>query len=120
MKKKKLTEVSARRLKIRMRIRKRIHGTADRPRLSVYKSNTATYVQLIDDWTGHTIAASSTKKIANQTGTPVEKAVALGKEIGEKAIEKGIQTIVFDRSGYIYHGRVKAIAEGARATNLKF
>lgn len=120
MKKTKLTKVDARRLKIRMRIRKRIHGTAERPRLSIYKSNTATYAQLIDDDKGHTLVASSTRKLANQKGTPVTKAEVLGKEIGQKALEKGIQNIVFDRSGYIYHGRVKAIAEGARAANLTF
>lgn len=120
MKKTKLTEVDARRLKIKMRIRKRIHGTADRPRLSVYKSNTATYVQLIDDEQGFTLLAGSTKKIANPQGAPITKAKALGEEIGKKALEKGIKTIVFDRSGYIYHGRVKAVAEGARATNLIF
>jgi len=120
MKKTKLTEVKGRRLKIRMRIRKRIYGTSDRPRLSIYKSNTTTYVQLIDDEKGHTLLGGSTEKLAKQTGTPIAKANVLGREIGKKAIEKGIQTIVFDRSGYIYHGRVKAVAEGARSANLQF
>lgn len=108
-----------RRLKIRMRIRKRIQGTSDRPRLSVYKSNTTTYAQLINDEQGRTIVASSSKVIA-LTGKPVEKARMVGEEIAKQAMGQGIEEIVFDRSGYIYHGRVKAVADGARAQGLKF
>jgi len=109
-----------RRLKIRMRIRKRIHGTADRPRLSVYKSNKVTYAQLINDEQGHTLLASSSKILAVEGNTPVEMARMVGEELAKQAITKGIEEIVFDRSGYIYHGRVKALAEGARAQGLKF
>lgn len=109
-----------RRLKIRLRIRKRVQGTSDRPRLSVYKSNTATYAQLINDEQGHTIVASSSKIITIKTGNPVEKARMVGEEIAKQAIAQGIEEIVFDRSGYIYHGRVQAVAEGARAQGLKF
>ena len=109
-----------RRTKIRLRIRKRIHGTATKPRLSVYKSNTNTYGQLIDDEKGHTLVASSSKKIATSPTKPVEKARLVGSEIAKQALEKGIKEIAFDRSGYIYHGRVKALAEGARLGGLKF
>jgi large subunit ribosomal protein L18 len=110
-----------RRLKIRLRIRKRIHGTADKPRLSVYKSNTATYAQLVDDTKGITIVAFSSKKLSTTAGEkPIQKAHRVGEEIAKKAVEKGIKTITFDRSGYIYHGKVKALAEGARAQGLQF
>jgi large subunit ribosomal protein L18 len=109
-----------RRLKIRMRIRKRIQGTAERPRLSVYKSNKATYAQLINDEQGHTLVASSSKVVGMQAGKPIDKARMVGEELAKQAIEKGIEEVVFDRSGYIYHGRVKALAEGARAQGLKF
>src|ERR1700744_5308419 len=109
-----------RRLKIRLRIRKRVQGTSDRPRLSVYKSNTTTYAQLINDEQGRTIAASSSKIISMEIGNPVDKARIVGEEVAKQAIEQGIEEIVFDRSGYIYHGRVKAVAEGARAQGLKF
>ena len=109
-----------RRLKIRMRIRKRIQGTLDRPRLCIYKSNKVTYAQLINDDLGHTLAFCSSKVIEMKIGKPIEKARMVGEYIAKQAIEKGIQEIVFDRSGYIYHGRVRALAEGARAQGLKF
>ena len=109
-----------RRSKIKMRIRKRVQGTSDRPRLSVYKSNTTTYAQLINDEQRLTVASSSSKKITIQTATPTEKARMVGEEIAKKAIERGIEQVVFDRSGYKYHGRVQAVAEGARAQKLKF
>ena len=108
----------ARRLKIRRRIRKTIQGTEAVPRLSIYKSNKCIYVQLINDQQGHTILATSSKELETP-GIDVEKAKKVGALIAEKALEKGIKTVVFDRSGYIYHGRIKALAEEARAKGLK-
>jgi large subunit ribosomal protein L18 len=112
------------RKKKHLKIRKRISGTASRPRLSVYRSNTNMFVQLIDDVNGVTLAAASTidkdlkGSIAN--GGNVEAAKAVGKAIAAKAAEKGITEVVFDRSGYLYTGRVLAIAEAAREAGLKF
>jgi large subunit ribosomal protein L18 len=113
---------ASRRFKIRLRIRKRIEGTAMKPRLCIYKSNVATYAQIIDDEKGHTLVANSSKKIISKEEmiSPVEKARKLGEEIAKQAIEQGVKEVVFDRSGYIYHGRVKALAEGARTIGLKF
>lgn len=111
---------AARRLKIRRSIRKRIHGTAARPRLSIYKSNKAIYGQLINDEQGHTLVASSSRTLAKQEGTSIDKASKVGEILAKQALVRGISTIVFDRSGYIYHGQVKALAEGARAQGLKF
>lgn len=108
-----------RRNRIKMRIRKRISGTAERPRMSVFRSNTALYVQLIDDNTGHTLASANTKKGATKKSVNIEDAKALGKVIAEDALAKGIQTVVFDRNGYLYHGKVKAVAEAAREAGLK-
>ena len=110
-----------RRLKIKRRIRKIVQGTADRPRMTVYRSNKQIYVQLIDDATGHTmLAASSTSEtIAGQKVTKVEQAALVGKLLAEKAKEAGITTVVFDRNGYLYHGRVKSLAEAAREGGLK-
>ena len=100
-----------------MRIRKKVNGTAERPRLSVFRSNESIYCQLIYDRKGHTIAAASSK---GTTGTKSERAAAVGKMIAEKAKENGIETVVFDRGGYRYHGRVRSLAEGAREGGLKF
>lgn len=108
-----------RRSRIRKRVRTKIHGTTERPRLSVFKSNKAIYAQLIDDLKGHTIAASSSVEVGKNTAT-VDAAKEVGKKIAEKAKSEGIDNIVFDRSGYIYHGRVKALADGAREGGLKF
>ena len=108
-----------RRLKIRKKIRKVIQGTAIVPRLSVYKSNTCIYAQLIDDERGHTLLTTSSRALGNP-GIDVDKARKVGEVIAEKAIEQGIKAIVFDRSGYLYHGRIKALAEGARDKGLKF
>jgi large subunit ribosomal protein L18 len=89
--------------------------------MSVYRSNAEIYVQLIDDTKGTTVLAASTKdKDFTRTGNKVEQAKAIGAEIARKAIEKGFNTVVFDRSGYLYHGRVQALAEGAREGGLKF
>lgn len=110
---------AARRLKIRRSIRKKVKGTAAKPRLTVYKSNKAIYAQLIDDEKGHTLLATSSR-LLEAPGIDKAKAQKVGEVIAEKALEKGIKTVVFDRSGYVYHGRVKALAEGARAKGLKF
>ena len=111
----------ARRQKIRSRIRGKISGTADKPRLSVYRSNKEIYVQLIDDVKGGTILAASTRdKDFTRNGNKVEQGKSIGAVLAKKAIEKGITEVVFDRSGYLYHGRVKAVAEGAREGGLKF
>ena len=110
------------RQKIRYRIRKKIGGTSQKPRLSVFRSNTALYLQLIDDESGKTITAASTKDkdIAAQTGNKSEKAKQAGAAIARKASELGVTAVVFDRGGYLYHGRVKAAAEGAREGGLQF
>ena len=109
----------ARRLKIRRSIRKKVKGTASKPRLSVYKSNKAIYAQLIDDVKGHTLLSTSSN-LLETPGIDQAKAQKVGEVIAQQAIEKGIETVVFDRSGYVYHGRVKALAEGARTKGLKF
>lgn len=111
---------TSRRLRIRQRIRKHLQGTAARPRLSVYKSNKAIYTQLINDEQGHTLAASSSRTGSLQEGTRIDKARKVGEDLATKALARDIHTIVFDRSGYLYHGQVKALAEGARAKGLQF
>ncbi len=109
-----------RRRRIHLRIRKAVIGTAARPRLSVYRSNLAIYCQLIDDRAGHTILAASSMDTSIEKATKVEQAKQVGKLIAEKATSAKIEAVVFDRSGYLYHGRVKALAEGAREGGLKF
>jgi large subunit ribosomal protein L18 len=113
---------SSARQKIRYRIRKKISGAAAKPRLSVFRSNADIYAQLIDDNNGVTIAAASSKQkdIAAQKAPKTEKSKLVGAAIATKAKELGITTVVFDRSGYIYHGRIKAVAEGAREGGLQF
>lgn len=110
------------RQKIRYRIRKKISGETAKPRLSVFRSNTDIYAQLIDDTKGVTIASASSKQkdIAAQKAPKTEKSKLVGAAIAAKAKDLGITTVVFDRSGYIYHGRVKAVAEGAREGGLQF
>lgn len=111
------------RLRKRWRIRQSISGTNERPRMSVFKSNKQIYVQLIDDIAGVTLAAASSrnKEIAEKTGIKkTEQAKLVGKLIAQISISKGISTVVFDRGGYLYHGRVKQLAEGAREGGLKF
>lgn len=112
----------SRRTKIRLRIRKRVSGTADKPRLSVFRSNKSIYAQLINDAEGVTIASASSagKDIGENKVTKTEAAKLVGKLIAERAKESGIETVVFDRGGYLYHGRVKSLAEGAREGGLKF
>jgi large subunit ribosomal protein L18 len=110
------------RQKIHWRIRKQIQGTAKKPRLSVFRSNSDIYAQLIDDNTGHTLVAANSrqKDVAAQKVPKTEQSKIVGQLIAQKALALGIDTCVFDRSGYLYHGRVKAVAEGARAGGLKF
>jgi large subunit ribosomal protein L18 len=111
----------SRRLKIRRGIRKKISGTADRPRLCVFKSNTAIYAQLIDDIAGRTLAAASSKEVdANRKNATIELSKSVGQKLAEKAVASGISSVVFDRSGYVYHGNIKALADGAREGGLKF
>lgn len=111
------------RLKKHARMRNRIFGTTARPRLCVFRSNNHMYAQIIDDTKGHTLCAASTleqdAKELEQTDN-VEAASFVGKSIAKKAIDKGIKEVVFDRSGYIYHGKVKALAEAARKVGLEF
>ncbi len=114
---------TGKRVKIKLRIRKRIKGTAERPRLSVFRSNTQIYVQAIDDVNRVTLvsASSKEKEIASVTGKKKsEVATLVGKRIAAVCKEKGIESVVFDRSGYRYHGRVKSLADGAREGGLKF
>lgn len=112
---------SSRREKIKMRIRKTVVGTAERPRISVFRSNKEIYAQIIDDSKGVTIlSASSREKSFSVKGTKTEIATAVGKSLAEKAVKAGIESVTFDRNGYLYHGRVKALAEGAREGGLKF
>jgi len=112
----------SRRTKIRLHIRKRVSGTADKPRLSVFRSNKSIYAQLINDVEGVTLASASSasKDIGENKVTKTEAAKLVGKLIAERAKESGIETVVFDRGGYLYHGRVKSLAEGAREGGLKF
>jgi large subunit ribosomal protein L18 len=111
-----------RRQRIKNRIRKIVSGTETRPRLSVFRSNKEIYAQIIDDVTGETISAASSrdKDIATTKGNKTEKAALVGKVLAERAIKAGVETITFDRGGYLYHGRVKSLANGAREAGLKF
>ncbi len=111
-----------RRLKIKLRIRKRVAGTAEKPRMSVFRSNKQISVQVIDDATGKTLVAASSleKSIAGAQGTKIAKAGLVGKLVAEKAIAAGLSTVIFDRNGFLYHGRVKQLAESAREAGLKF
>jgi len=111
---------SDRRQRIRFRIRKSISGTAAKPRLSVFRSNKEIYAQLIDDVNGVTLLSASSREKEVGKGTNVEVAAAVGKLVAEKALKAGIDTVTFDRGGYLYHGRIQSLAEGARAAGLKF
>ena len=107
------------RLTKKVRIRKKVSGTADRPRLCIYRSGRNMYAQLVDDNTGRTIMATSSLKMDTK-GNGKEIASAVGKAIGKISLEKSIKSVVFDRNGFIYHGRVKALADGAREAGLNF
>ncbi len=111
----------ARRLKIKQRVRKTVHGTPDRPRLSVYRSNKGMYAQIIDDEAGRTLVSVSSLKDEKASGIPkIEQAKKVGLALAEKAKAAGIEVVVFDRNGYLYHGRVKALADAAREGGLNF
>ncbi|NRD21045.1 50S ribosomal protein L18 [Winogradskyella eckloniae] len=111
-----------RRLRIKSRIRKVVSGTETRPRLAVFRSNKEIYAQIVDDVSGKTLAAASSrdKDIAKSKGNKTEIAALVGKSVAERAMKAGVETISFDRGGYLYHGRVKSLAEGAREAGLKF
>jgi large subunit ribosomal protein L18 len=115
-----LTKIE-RRQRIRYRIRKRLSGSGNRPRMTVFRSNRQIYVQLVNDVTGETLVAASSreKEIASRKVNKIEQAKLVGKRIAEKAKEKGIERAVFDRNGYLYHGRVKNLADAARENGLK-
>jgi large subunit ribosomal protein L18 len=110
-----------RRQRIKYRIRKRLSGSGERPRMTVYRSNKQIYVQLVDDVSGQTLvsASSKEKEIATQKVNKIDQAKLVGKRLAEKAKEKGIESVVFDRNGYLYHGRVKNLADAARKSGLK-
>ncbi len=109
-----------RRLRIKRGIRRKINGTNERPRLSVYKSNTSIYVQLIDDLAGNTLAQASSRELGDYNNATIEVSKNVGKKLAERASESGITSVIFDRNGYVYHGKVKALADGAREGGLKF
>jgi large subunit ribosomal protein L18 len=110
----------ARRLRRRRRVRAKVHGTAERPRISVFRSNRGIFVQLVDDVAGHTLAAVNWTESDLRSLKPMEQARRAGELLAERAKAAGIETAVFDRGGYRYHGRVKALAEGARESGLNF
>jgi large subunit ribosomal protein L18 len=120
--KEKMVTKAIRRQKIKFRVRRKVAGTAVRPRLSVFRSNSDIYVQLIDDDNARTLVAASSrdKDIAAQKGTKSEKSKLVGAAVARKAVELGLKDVVFDRGGYLYHGRVKAVADGAREGGLNF
>ncbi|MCG1035678.1 50S ribosomal protein L18 [Polaribacter sargassicola] len=109
-----------RRTRIKQRIRKIISGTATKPRLSVYRSNKEIYAQLVDDENGVTLASVSSRNKEIKANTKSEAATAVGKAIAEQAAKVGVETVAFDRNGYLYHGRVKVLADAAREAGLKF
>ncbi len=107
--------------RIRKRVRKKISGVTERPRLAVFRSNSQIYAQVIDDIKGVTIASAASLKVSTlQKVNRIDQAKAIGKLIAENAIKAGIKEVVFDRSGYLYHGRIKALADSARENGLKF
>ena len=112
------TRKEQRRIKIKFRVRNKISGTAERPRMSVFRSNKQIYVQIINDDTAATLVSASS--LGMETMPKKEQAAKVGEAIAEKALAAGITTVVFDRNGYLYHGRVKELADGARIGGLKF
>ncbi len=111
---------AAQRARIRRRIRGKVQGTAERPRLSVFRSNKYIYAQVIDDAQGHTLAAASSREGDLDGASPVERSKAVGQRLAERAKAAGVEAVVFDRGGYRYHGNVRALAEGARDGGLQF
>lgn len=118
----KKTDRKKARVKRHMRVRNKISGTAERPRLAVFRSEKNMYAQIIDDVAGRTIVSASTldKDFAGKVGSNKEAAKAVGELIAKKAVENGIEEVVFDRGGFVYHGRIKELAEGAREAGLRF
>ena len=117
----KIVEKDRKRLKRKVHIRKRISGTPERPRMTVFKSNRSLSIQIIDDIKGHTLASASTlEKEFRDIKATVEGAGKLGEAMGKRLLEKDIKTVVFDRNGYLYHGIVKAMADGARKAGVQF
>ncbi|MDR1005728.1 MAG: 50S ribosomal protein L18 [Bacteroidales bacterium] len=115
------TNKEIRRFKLKMIIRKNISGTSERPRLTVFRSNKEIYAQIIDDTKGITLASASSKeKSFEKIGNKTEIALSVGKLIAERAKNVGVNTVIFDRNGYLYHGRVKSLADSAREGGLKF
>ena len=112
------TKKVERRIKIKYRVRKRVNGTAERPRLSVFRSNKQIYAQVINDQPGTTLAAASS--LGLEAMPKIQQAAKVGELVAAKAIEAGVSTVVFDRNGYLYHGRVKELADAARKGGLKF
>ncbi len=110
---------TARRKRIQMRIRKKISGTAERPRISVFRSNTQIYAQIIDDTAGKTLVSASSVELKTK-GNKTDIAAQVGKSLAAKAKDAGVANVVFDRGGYLFHGRVKALADGAREGGLNF
>ncbi len=115
-----VTTRPAKRLKRRRRVRAKVHGTAERPRISVFRSNRGIFAQLIDDESGRTLAAVNWTEDDLRSLGRMEQATRVGALLAERAKAAGVETVVFDRGGYQYHGRVKALAEGAREGGLKF
>ncbi len=113
------TQKLNRRIRIKKSIRSKVSGTAEKPRLSVFRSNTSLYAQIIDDHAGKTLVSASSKEFESK-GLNVEISKNVGRKLAEKAVSNGISTVVFDRGGYLFHGKVKALAEGAREGGLKF
>ncbi len=111
---------NSRRLRIKQGIRKKISGTDSRPRLSVFKSNSGIYAQLVDDLKGHTLVQASSKELGAKENVKVDVSKEVGKKLAERAVAAGVNEVVFDRNGYLYHGNVKALADGAREGGLKF
>jgi len=114
------TQKNQKRVRIHDRIRKKISGSEERPRLSIYRSTAHIYVQIIDDRKGTTLVSASTVEAKSKTGGNLASAKAVGKAVADKAKAKGITKVVFDRGGYLYHGRVKALADAAREAGLQF
>ena len=115
-----VTHAPARRLKRRRRVRAKVHGTAERPRISVFRSNRGIFAQLVDDDAGRTLASVNWIEADLRSLKPMEQAEKAGRLLAERAKAAGVETAVFDRGGYRYHGRVKALAEGAREGGLNF
>ncbi|MBN2222305.1 MAG: 50S ribosomal protein L18 [Vallitaleaceae bacterium] len=116
---KKMSRTSVREKK-HLKLRNKFSGTTERPRLCVYRSNNYVYAQLIDDSKGHTLAASSSKDLGLEKANDVAAAMKVGEDIAKKALAAGVEAVVFDRGGYVYHGKVKALADAAREAGLKF